>query len=205
MFDLVSLIKATGYIGLAGIIFAESGVLIGLFLPGDSLLFTAGFLASQDYLDIWILVPLMFVSAVLGDNAGYIFGKKAGPKIFEKEDSYFFKKEYLTRAKVFFETHGGKTLILARFIPVVRTLVPILAGVGKMQYRWFMINNLIGALLWAVGITLAGYFLGQTVPHAEKYLLPIILGIIIVSLIPAVIRILREPAVRKYIKGLFKK
>jgi membrane-associated protein len=192
MFDLVNIVKTGGYLALSAIIFAESGILIGLFLPGDSLLFTAGFLSSQGYLNIWVLLPLMFISAVLGDNVGYFFGKKVGPKIFEREDSFFFKKSYLLRSKVFFEQHGGKTLILARFIPIVRTFAPILAGVGEMGYRWFMINNLIGALLWAVGLALAGYILGQSVPNADKYILPIILGIVVLSLLPPTIKILKE-------------
>lgn len=197
MFDLTNIIKTGGYIALSAMVFAESGVLIGLFLPGDSLLFTAGFLASQGYLNIWLLMPLMFVSAVLGDNVGYFFGKKVGPRIFEKEDSLFFKKSYLIRSKVFFEKHGGKTLILARFIPIVRTFAPILAGVGEMNYRWFMINNLAGALFWAVGITLMGFLLGKTMPNADKYMLPIILLIVVVSVLPPIIKLLQEKFKKK--------
>lgn len=184
-FDLVALIKAAGYAGLFGIIFAESGLFIGFFLPGDSLLFTAGFLASQNYLNIWLLVPLMIAAAVLGDNVGYAFGKKVGPAIFSKPDSLLFNKAHLDRAHQFFEKHGRKTIILARFVPVVRTFAPILAGVGNMHYRVFFAFNIIGGLLWGAGITLLGYFLGTAIPGVDRYLLPIIAAIVILSVLPA--------------------
>lgn len=204
MFDLVNIIKTGGYIGLAAIVFAESGLLIGFFLPGDSLLFTAGFLASQGYLNIWILLPLLFVCAVVGDNVGYAFGHKVGHKIFTKKDSLLFHQDHLLRANLFFEKHGGKAIILARFIPVVRTFAPILAGVGKMHYRTFMLFNLIGGLLWAAGITLLGYFLGSTVPHVDKYLLPIIALIIVVSVAPAAIHLLKDKSFRNRLFSYFK-
>src|SRR3989338_1165858 len=136
-FDLASLVKTAGYLGLFGIIFAESGLFIGFFLPGDSLLFTAGFLASQGYLNIWLLVPLCFAAAVLGDNFGYAFGRRVGPKIFRKEESLLFHKHHLERARTFYERHGKKTIILARFVPFARTFAPILAGIGEMHYRTF--------------------------------------------------------------------
>lgn len=208
MFDLVELIKTAGIIGLAFIVFAESGLLIGFFLPGDSLLFTAGFLASQGILNIWLLLPILFVSAVLGDSVGYAFGKKVGPKIFTKEDSLFFHKDHLIRSQAFFERHGGKTIIIARFLPLVRTFAPILAGVGAMHYRSFLIYNVIGALLWAVGLTLGGYYLGKVVPNADHYLLPIIAGIIILSASPTLIHICRNKETRQriiiQIKKIFK-
>src|SRR3989344_640871 len=175
MFNLVSLIKTAGYFGLFGIVFAESGLLLGFFLPGDSLLFTAGFLASQGFLNIWILIPLVFISAVLGDNVGYAFGHKGGPLIFTKEDSILFHKDHLERAKVFYEKHGPKTLVLARFMPGIRTFVPILAGVGKMHYPTFIVYNFVGGVLWGIGMPMLGYLLGNTVPNIDHYLLPIIL------------------------------
>lgn len=196
MFDLVSLIKTAGYFGLAGIVFAESGLLIGFFLPGDSLLFTAGFLASQGYLDIRVLVPLLFLCAVLGDNVGYAFGHRTGHKIFNKRDSLLFHQDHLLRAKLFFEKHGGKTIILARFIPVVRTFAPILAGVGNMHYRTFMVYNLIGGFIWAVGLLLLGYYLGAAIPHIDRYLLPIIAVIIVVSVLPTAIHLMRDKSFR---------
>jgi len=186
MFDIVSLIKTAGYLGLFGIIFAESGLFVGFFLPGDSLLFTAGFLASQGYLNIWLLVPLCFAAAVLGDNFGYAFGRRVGPKIFKREDSFLFHKQHLERARSFYERHGKKTIILARFVPFARTFAPILAGVGEMHYRTFFSYNVIGGFLWAVCLPLLGYFLGSMIPGIDRYLLPIILAIVIISILPAV-------------------
>lgn len=205
MFDLVWLIKTGGYLGVSLIIFAESGVLLGLFFPGDSLLFTAGFLASQSYFDIKLMLPLVFISAVLGDNAGYAFGNKVGYKIFNKEDSLFFKQSYLQKAKIYFESHGGKTLIIARFIPGVRTFAPILAGVGKMNYKIFMVYNLIGAFIWAVGLTLIGYFLGNLIPDVDAYILPIIGFIVLVSLTPVFWKLVKDPEIRSKLMSFFRK
>ena len=201
MFDLIPLIKAAGYIGLFGIIFAESGLLIGFFLPGDSLIFTAGFLASQGFLNIYLLAGLLFIAAVVGDSVGYAFGYRLGPKIFKKEDSFFFNKENLVKAQNFFIKHGGKTIILARFILVVRTFAPILAGVGRMHYKTFIAYNIVGGFLWAVGLSFLGYFLGRTIPGVDKYLLPIILFIIFVSILPNVIHILRDEKIRNKLFG----
>lgn len=208
MFDLVNIVKVGGYIGLCAIVFAESGLFIGFFLPGDSLLFTAGFLASQGFLNIGILLPLLFVSAVLGDNIGYAFGKKVGVKIFTKRDSLLFHQDHLLRAKLFFEKHGGKTIILARFIPIVRTFAPILAGVGNMKYKVFLIYNLLGALAWAVGVTILGYFLGSIIPGIERYLVLIVIMIILISILPTLIHLSNDSMLRKrlldYIKRLFR-
>lgn len=192
MFDLVSLIKAAGYLGLFGIIFAESGLFVGFFLPGDSLLFTAGFLASQGYLNIFILVPLCFAAAVLGDNFGYAFGRRVGPKIFRKENSFFFHKHHVERARGFYERHGKKTIIFARFVPFARTFAPILAGVGNMHYRTFFFYNIFGGFLWAACLPLLGYFLGSAVPGIDRYLLPVILLIITLSMLPAAFHVWRD-------------
>lgn len=196
-FDLVAIVKAAGYLGLFAIIFAESGLFFGFFLPGDSLLFTAGFLASQGYLDIVLLVALMVVAAVLGDNVGYAFGRRVGPAIFSKDDSLVFSKAHVVRAQKFFEAHGRKTIILARFIPAVRTFVPILAGVGNMQYRVFVAFNVIGGLVWGAGVTLLGYFLGEAIPNVDRYLLPIIAAIIFLSVLPTIIHIFRDKELRQ--------
>ncbi len=207
-FDLESLIRTAGYLGLFAIIFAETGLLIGFFLPGDSLLFTAGFLASQDYLNIWLLVTVCFVAAVTGDAVGYAFGNRVGRRLFQRPESRLFRPEYLRRAEVFFEQHGGKAIILARFMPIVRTFVPIIAGVGAMRYPRFAAFNVIGALLWAVGLPIAGYFLGKSIPNVDRYLLPIILLIIVVSIAPTAIHVWRENGaeisalVRRQLKGL---
>lgn len=207
-FELIPFIKAAGYLGLFGVVFAESGLLIGFFLPGDSLLFTAGFLASQGYLDIKLLIALLFIAAVAGDSVGYAFGKKVGPKIFKREDSLLFNKQHLKKANDFFLKHGGKTLILARFMPVVRTFAPILAGVGVMRYRTFLMYNIVGAFLWAVGLLILGYFLGRVVPNVDQYLLPIIALIIFISIAPSVIHVLRSRQDRErifaYVKMLLK-
>lgn len=192
MFDLTSLIQTAGYLGPFAIIFAESGILLGFFLPGDSLLFTAGFLASQGYLNIWILLLLFFLAAFAGDSVGYFFGKKVGPKIFSREKSFWFNPSNVEKTRNFFERHGKKAIVLARFIPIVRTFTPVMAGVGEMKYEIFVLYNFIGALLWAVGLTLAGYLFGNTVPNADRYVMPIVLLIVVISLIPPVWHMIKE-------------
>lgn len=199
MFDIVTLVKTAGYLGVAGILFAESGLFIGFFLPGDSLLFTAGFLASQGYLNIIVLMVLSFLAAVVGDSVCYAFGRRVGPSIFKREDSLLFHKDHLERARTFYERHGGKTIILARFLPIVRTFAPILAGVGRMRYSVFVAYNLIGGFLWTIGLSGLGYFLGNTVPDVDKYLLPIILGIIILSVAPSAYHVLKDAKTRAFI------
>ena len=167
------------------IVFAETGLLIGFFLPGDSLLFTAGVLAGQGKLDLWLLLPGAFLAAVAGDQVGYVIGHRAGPRLFRRPDSRLFKQEYVARTHEFFEHHGPKAVVLARFVPVVRTFMPVLAGVGKMNRRLFTIYNLIGALIWAVGVTLLGYALGNAIGSSiDTYLLPLIALVIVISLIP---------------------
>jgi membrane-associated protein len=167
------------------IIFAETGLLIGFFLPGDSLLFTAGILAGQGKLNVWMVVIGCFVAAVLGDQVGYTIGERAGPRLFRKPDSRIFKQEYIDRTRAFFEKHGPKTIIIARFVPVVRTFAPTLAGVGNMPRSVFTRYNVVGALLWAVGLTMLGYVLGDVIgKDIDTYLLPLVAGIILISLIP---------------------
>ena len=205
MFDLISLIKTVGYLGLFGIIFAESGLFVGFFLPGDSLLFTAGFLASQGFLNIWLLLAIVFIGAVLGDNFGYAFGRKVGPMIFKREDSLLFHKKNLEKANAFYEKYGKKTIVLARFLPGIRTFAPILAGVGRMNYSTFFSYNLIGGFLWGIGLPLLGFYLGNTVPNIDKYLVPIILAIIFLSILPTAIHILKDPEHRQQIILIIKK
>jgi membrane-associated protein len=192
--DPQELLRSFGTIGLFLIIFAESGLLIGFFLPGDSLLFTAGLFAAKGDLNILVVLLGCFAAAVLGDQVGYAFGRKAGPSIFRRPNSKLFKQEYVQRADEFFETHGAKTIVLARFVPVVRTFAPILAGVGSMRYRTFVMYNVLGGFLWAVGVTSLGYFLGEQIgeENIDKYLLPIIAVIIFISVLPAVIEVLRH-------------
>jgi membrane-associated protein len=191
-FDLEGFIKAVSYFGVAGVVFAETGLFFGIFLPGDSLLFTAGFLASQGHLNIVLLCLVCFVSAVVGDAMGYYIGDKMGRRLFTKPESRVFKPSNLLKAQAFFDRHGGKAIILGRFMPIVRTMVPMVAGAGTMPYRRFFSFNVIGAFLWGVCIPLAGYFLGSTIPGVDKYLLPIILVIIVVSIAPSAYHIWKE-------------
>lgn len=193
MLSLIELLPLIGYAGITAIVFAESGLLIGFFLPGDSLLFTAGFLASQGIFNIFILVVLSFTAAVTGDSVGYWFGHKIGRKIFQREDALFFHRQNLLRAEQFYQRHGGKTIILARFMPVIRTFAPILAGVGSMSYSRFLAYNIIGGVTWGIGVPLAGFFLGKLIPNVDRYLIPIVIGIIIVSILPSLFHILRTP------------
>jgi membrane-associated protein len=196
MLDPEHLLETFGTIGLFLIIFAESGLLFGFFLPGDSLLFTAGLLSSQDKMPaLPILLVGCFAAAVVGDQVGYLFGNKAGPALFRRPDSRLFKQEYVEKAQAYFEDHGSKTIVLARFIPIVRTFAPIVAGVGRMPYRTFLTFNVLGGLLWAVGVTSLGYILGESVPSIDTYLLPAIALIILVSLLPVLweVRKARRP------------
>ena len=190
--DPMFIVKTLGILGVAGVVFAESGLFFGFLLPGDSLLFTAGLLASQGYLHIIPLLVLCFISAVLGDNVGYAFGKKVGPKLFQKEESLIFKKSNLEKTQAFFNKHGKKSIILARFMPIVRTFTPILAGVANMPYKTFFMFNIIGGFAWTFGLTLMGYFLGKIVPNIEHYLTPIIIVIIFVSFISAILEFWRN-------------
>jgi membrane-associated protein len=185
---LTSLIFSFGYLGLVAVIFAETGLFFGFFLPGDSVLFTAGLLASQHYFSIWYLVLLVSIAAILGDSVGYWFGAKVGPHLFTREDSLFFKKRYIEETHAYFERFGASTIILARFVPIVRTFAPILAGVGRMRYSLFLRYNIVGGVLWGAGVTLGGYYLGRLIPNVDRYLLPIILLIIVVSALPIIFR-----------------
>ncbi len=179
------LLEQFGYLGLFLIVFAESGLFFGFFFPGDSLLLIAGVLAATGYLDIRWLIPLVFIAAFLGDQVGYWSGSRFGRKLFDRTDSWLFKREYVQRSEEFFAQHGPQTVILGRFIPIVRTFTPILAGIGKMPYRAFVGYNLLGAVLWGIGIMLAGYGLGN-VPHIDRYLHLIIGVIIVLSILPAI-------------------
>ena len=186
LLDPLTLIKTLGLLGVFAVVFAESGLFFGFFLPGDSLLFTAGLLASQGFLPLgWLMLGSAFF-AISGDSVGYIFGKKVGPAIFTKEDSSFFHKKHIERSQKFYEKYGAKAIVLARFIPIVRTFAPILAGVGNMHYRRFITYNITGGLLWSLGMTGIGYFLGNTVPHIDRYILPIIIGMILLSFVPII-------------------
>ena len=190
--DLVEFIKAVGYIGLFVIVFAETGLFVGFFFPGDSLLFVAGLLAYQGLFNPALLILLLFVAAVTGNMTGYAFGKKVGIKLFDREDSRIFKKKHLISARNYYEEHGGKTIFLARFIPIVRTFAPIVAGTGEMRYRTFFWYNVIGAFVWTVALVSLGYFLGSIVKDVDRYILPIVAIIIVVSFLPGVFHYLKQ-------------
>jgi membrane-associated protein len=191
--DLESTLQTIGLIGLFAIVFAESGLFFGFFLPGDSLLFTAGLLSSQGHLaPLPVILVGCFVAAVAGDQVGYLFGARVGPSLFRRPDSRIFKQEYVEKARAFFERHGSKTIVLARFVPIVRTFAPILAGVGEMRYRTFVTFNVVGGLLWAVGVTTLGYVLGETAPWVEDYLLLVIAVIVLLSVLPVAVEVLRS-------------
>ena len=209
VFDLEAIIQTTGYLGLFAIIFAETGLFIGFFLPGDSLLFTAGLLASQGLFNIALLCLLLFIAAVLGDSTGYFIGHRFGKKLFNRGDSLFFHKDHLIRASNFYKKHGGKTIILARFMPIIRTFAPVVAGIGTMEYRRFLTYNIIGAALWTICIPVAGYFLGRVIPDVDKFLIPIITIIVLISISPGIYEVLNTAQKRKRLvllikNGLFK-
>jgi membrane-associated protein len=202
--DPEHLIDTFGLLGIFAIVFAESGLLIGFFLPGDALLFTAGFLASgpesvPDSLHL-PLVPLIlgiWVAAVAGDQVGYVFGQRVGPALFKRPDSRFFKQANVEKATAFFEKYGPKTIVLARFVPIVRTFTPIVAGVSKMEYKSFVRWNVIGGTIWAFGVTLLGYFLGQ-VDVIEQNLEATIMLVVGVSVAPIALELLKARKERRH-------
>lgn len=201
--DPQRLIQSVGLIGLFAVVFAESGIMVGFFLPGDSLLFAAGLLthgivlnSGKDFLlgggNLWLVAGGCAIAAVIGDQVGYAFGQKVGPALFRRPESRFFKPEYVQRAETFFESHGAKAIVLARFVPVVRTFTPIVAGTSNMHYRTFLKFNVIGGVLWAVGFVLLGYWLGAAFPWIGKNIEVAVLVIIAVSLVPVAVEVVRH-------------
>lgn len=186
-YDLPTILKTIGLIGITLVVFAETGLLLGIFFPGDSLLITAGILASQGVFPITALCVLTFSAAIIGNVIGYAFGFVAGPKIFTRTNSFFLKKEYLERTGSFFEKHGKRSVFFARFIPIIRTITPLFAGVGRMPLQPFLFWTITGAGAWALGLPLFGYFLGSRIPSIETYLLPLVLVIIFLSFLPPII------------------
>jgi membrane-associated protein len=190
--DLDALIRWGGYGILAAIVFAETGLLFGFFLPGDSLLVTAGLVAAAGEMSLPLLIVLLSAMAIIGDACGYLIGKKAGPKIFTREKSLFFAKEHLLRTKRFYEKHGGKTIIIARFMPLVRTFAPVVAGVGEMPYRRFAAFNVFGGIGWVVSMTCVGFFLGRLVPNIREHIFKVVAVVIFLSILPGIIAWARE-------------
>jgi membrane-associated protein len=189
------LIEAVGTIGLFFVVFAESGLFFGFFLPGDSLLFTAGVFAAKGDLDLPVILVGCFIAAVAGDQVGYAFGRRVGPALFRRPDSRFFRQSHVEKAQDYFIEHGVKTIVLARFVPIVRTFAPILAGVGRMEYRTFVTYNVLGGFLWSVGITSLGFVLGEAI-DIDKYLLPVIAVIVLLSVLPVLREVLKSRRAR---------
>lgn len=181
---LYELVRWGGYVALVAVVFTETGLLIGFFLPGDSLLITAGLVAAAGGLDIWLLGGLLSVAAIAGDSVGYAIGYRTGPRIFTRDDSRWFSRMHLVRTREFYERHGGKTIVLARFIPIIRTFAPVVAGVGRMEYRRFLAYNVVGGIGWVTSLTWAGFLLGQAIPDIGRYI-HIVIGVVIaLSTIP---------------------
>lgn len=186
IYDVQNLIRTVGYVGLFGIIFAETGLLAGFFLPGDSLLVTAGLFAAKGDLNIYFLNLLLIPAAVIGDAVGYWIGHKSGPLLFKKEQSFFFRKDYLIKTKNFYDKYGGITIILARFMPIIRTFAPTVAGIAQMRYFDFFKYNVFGGILWVLSMTLTGYFLGSVIPNIEKHIEKVIVIVVLLSISPAI-------------------
>jgi membrane-associated protein len=189
--DVEGIIRWGGYFALAGIVFSETGLMVGFFLPGDSLLVTAGLFAAKGVLNIAILIPMLICCAVAGNATGYLIGRTIGPRLFKKEDSFLFKKKHLIKTQQFYEKHGGKTIILAQFIPVLRTFAPVVAGIAQMQYRKFFSFNVIGAVSWIASMLLIGYALLKMFPGVEKHIHLVILIVIFLSMLPGIIEFAR--------------
>lgn len=203
--SIEKIIQQFGILAIGAIVFAESGLLIGFFLPGDTLLLLSGVLASQGELPLFQLLFVIVFSAIVGDNVGYSIGRRTGPRIFKKEDGIFFHKENIKRAEKFYNKHGGKTIILARFLPVVRTFAPMVAGIAKMPRRQFMLYNVFGGLLWGVGVTLLGYFVGSKIPHIDKYLHIVVAAVVFFSIAISLVHLLRNDKARGILFAKIKK
>jgi len=191
VYNVPELIRLGGFIGLVIIVFAETGLLIGFFLPGDSLLVTAGIFAAKGDLNIWTLNITLILAAIVGDALGYWIGYRTGKALYSRPNSFFFRRDHLIKTHEFYEKYGGQTIIIARFMPIVRTFAPVVAGAAEMTYRQFALYNVIGGVLWVTSMTLTGYFLGKAVPNVEKHLHVLVAGVIFVSLLPAIIAWLR--------------
>lgn len=194
--DPNQLITSGGLALIAFMVFAESGLLFGFFFPGDTLLLAAGILAAGGEFDIVVLISVIVVSAILGGLSGYVIGYKAGPKLFKKEEGIVFRKEYINKSEEFYEKHGGKTILLARFFPIIRTFAPVVAGVGKMSPAKFMVYNIAGSAIWASGVTLLAYYFGQQIPNLDRYILPTLVTVTVLTFSPTIYHIFKDPKTR---------
>jgi membrane-associated protein len=191
-YALDDLVKWGGYVALIAIVFVETGLLIGFFLPGDSLLITAGLVAAAGHLDIWWINLLLSLAAVLGDSTGYAIGRRLGPRLFTRPQSLLFNPRHVERTRTFYARHGAKTIVIARFVPIVRTFAPVVAGVGQMEYRQFLFYNVAGGVGWVTSMTWAGYLLGQTIPNVAERIHIVVGVVIVLSLIPIFVELIRE-------------
>jgi membrane-associated protein len=192
LYNVPELIRMGGLIGLVAVVFAETGLMVGFFLPGDSLLVTAGLFAAKGDLNIvWLNLALM-AAAIVGDATGYWIGRRAGQALYSRPNSFFFRKQHLVKTHEFYEKHGGKTIVIARFVPIVRTFAPVVAGVGDMYYPRFVTYNVVGGVGWVVSMTWAGYVLGQVTPNISRHIHIVVLVVIVLSVIPIVVEMLRE-------------
>jgi|SRR5712692_766011 len=192
IYDVEFLVRAGGLLTLAAIVFTETGLFVGFFLPGDSLLVTAGIFAGKGDLNLWLLNLTLSLAAIVGDSTGYAIGAKTGPKIFNREDSLFFHRKHLVSAKEFYDKYGGFTIFIARFMPIIRTFAPVVAGAGAMQYRRFLAYNVFGGIFWVLSMTSTGYFLGRIVPNIEERIHVVIAIVIFLSLLPGIAKVVRE-------------
>jgi membrane-associated protein len=205
MLNVTHLIEAGGLLALFAIIFAESGMMVGFFFPGDTLLFTAGILAASGRLPIVAVVIVVALAAILGDNTGYHIGRSFGRKLFSKPDGFIFRRAYIEKAERFYEKYGSKTMLLAHFVPIVRTFAPVTAGAGNMPLQKFMLYDAIGDTAWAAGVTLAGYFIGSQIPGIENLLEPILLLVVAVSLGPTLYHLARDTKIQASLRKLFRR
>ena len=192
LYDVEGIIRWGGLLMLVVIIFAETGLMVGFFLPGDSLLVTAGVFSAAGHLELWTLLAAVTAAAIVGDQVGYWIGYRAGPLLFRREDSLLFKRRHLLRAHAFYERHGGKTIILARFMPIIRTFAPVVAGVGEMRYRRFVAFNVVGGFLWVWSMALLGFSLGHTIPDIDRHIHLVIMVVVFLSILPGIIEFLRS-------------
>jgi membrane-associated protein len=190
--SLDDLIRWGGYVLLVAIVFTETGLLVGFFLPGDSLLITAGLVAAAGALNIWWINALLIVAAIVGDSVGYAIGARIGPRLFTREKSLLFNPRHVERTRRFYARHGAKTIVIARFVPIIRTFAPVVAGVGQMPYRRFLFYNVAGGVGWVTSMTWAGYLLGRVIPNIAEYIHIVVVVVIVLSVIPIVVEILKE-------------
>lgn len=203
MFDVTHIVQAGGLVLIAAIIFAESGMMVGFLFPGDTLLFSAGILAASGKLSLAWTLLVIAIAAIVGDNVGYQIGRSLGPRLFRKKDGIIFRKEHIDRAERFYEKYGSKTMLIAHFVPIVRSFAPVTAGAGKMDRRMFMLYDAIGDIGWTLIVTLLGYFVGSRIPSIEKLIEPLLVGIILVFLAPTLYHIFKDPKIRAAISRRF--